>query len=253
MRNYIAFVKKEITEQVRTYRILILLSVFFIFGVLSPITAKLMPDILSSFMPGGFNMMIPEPTAVDSWTQFFKNTIQMGLILIVIIFSTGLSKEISKGTLINMLTKGLSRGTVILAKFTGMVISYTISLGLAFIVTLWYTLYLFGSEGVYNLGLSIFSAWLFGVFLLSVLLLGQVLIKSSYGGLLLTGIVVVIAIICKIPLSIKAYSPASLTNNIAIITKGVSVQDTCTSVITTTVLIIIIIISTILMFRKAKI
>lgn len=43
MRGYLAFVKKELLEQVRTYKLLILLLVFFIFGMLSPLMAKLMP------------------------------------------------------------------------------------------------------------------------------------------------------------------------------------------------------------------
>lgn len=252
MKSYIAFLKKEIMEQVRTYRFLILITVFFIFGVISPITAKLMPEIATSFMPEGFNLIIPEPTAIDSWTQFFKNTTQMGLILIAIIFSTSLSKEVSKGTLINMLTKGLSRTTVILAKLTAMVVNFTISLALAFIVCLWYTVYLFGSEGVYNIGFSLFCSWLFGVFLLSILLFGQTLIKSSYGGLLLTGFGIVVLMICNLIKGLKEYNPVGLTNNIGIITDGVNMEDVYTSVITTVILIGILTIASVLMFRKAK-
>ena len=55
MRGYLAFVKKELLEQVRTYKLLILLLVFFIFGMLSPLMAKLMPEILSQMPMDGIN------------------------------------------------------------------------------------------------------------------------------------------------------------------------------------------------------
>ncbi|WP_222860725.1 hypothetical protein [Paenibacillus antibioticophila] len=93
-----------------------MIAVFFIVGMLSPLTAKLMPELLSSFLPEGMTLTIAEPTALDAWIQFFKNTSQMGLILIVILFSGILGTELTRGTLINMLTKGLSRHAVILSK-----------------------------------------------------------------------------------------------------------------------------------------
>jgi ABC-2 type transport system permease protein len=46
MKRYLAFIKKEFVEQLRTYRLLILLSVFFVFGLMSLI-------ILSSVLTGG--------------------------------------------------------------------------------------------------------------------------------------------------------------------------------------------------------
>lgn len=119
MRGYLAFVKKELLEQVRTYKLLILFLVFFIFGMLSPLMAKLMPEILSQMPMDGITITIPDPTAIDSYSQFFKNLTQMGLIVLVLLFSGTLTTELSKGTLINVLTKGLTRYAVILAKVYG--------------------------------------------------------------------------------------------------------------------------------------
>lgn len=68
MRGYLAFVKKELLEQVRTYKLLILLLVFFIFGMLSPLMAKLMPEILRQMPMDGITITIPDPTAIDSYS-----------------------------------------------------------------------------------------------------------------------------------------------------------------------------------------
>ncbi len=32
-----------------------------------------MPELIGSFMPEGIEITISEPTALDSWAQFFKN------------------------------------------------------------------------------------------------------------------------------------------------------------------------------------
>ena len=128
MRGYLAFVKKELLEQVRTCKLLILLLVFLYFGMLSPLMAKLMPEILSQMPMDGITITIPDPTAIDSYSQFFKNLTQMGLIVLVLLFSGTLTTELSKGTLINVLTKGVTRYAVILAKYTVALVLWSFAL-----------------------------------------------------------------------------------------------------------------------------
>ena len=140
MNHYLVFLKKELVEHARTYKLLIMLVVFTIFGITNPLIAKLTPELLASFMPEGMSMTIPEPTALDSWAQFFKNTQQMGMIVLVLVFSGVLSSEISRGTLINLLTKGLSRQAVILAKYSAMLLVWSLSILLSAALTWVYTM-----------------------------------------------------------------------------------------------------------------
>jgi ABC-2 type transport system permease protein len=107
MKNYVAILEKELLESVRSYKLFIMLIVFFIFGIMSPLTAKLLPELLSSMVPEGITITLTEPAAIDSWMQFFKNVSQMGLIVMLLVFSGIIGVELSRGTLINMLTKGL--------------------------------------------------------------------------------------------------------------------------------------------------
>src|SRR5690554_784774 len=162
MKHYFVFLKKELMEYARTYKLLILLAVFTIFGMTNPLIAKLTPDLLANFMPGGMTITIPEPTALDSWAQFFKNTQQMGLIVLLLVFSSVLAGEISKGTLINLLTKGLMRQAVIVAKYGAMLLVWSISVGLSAFLTWVYTAYLFPGDGVSQLVFAVFCMWLFG-------------------------------------------------------------------------------------------
>ena len=45
MRTYLSFTKKEFTENWRTFKLMIMLVVFLIFGLMSPLMAKLTPNI----------------------------------------------------------------------------------------------------------------------------------------------------------------------------------------------------------------
>lgn len=253
MKNYIVFLKKELIESVRTYKLLIMLAVFFIFSIMSPLAAKLMPELLSSFMPEGITITIPEPSAIDSWTQFFKNITQMGLIVTVVVFSGILSTELSRGTLINMLTKGLSRDTVILSKFTSMLILWTVSYAAAFAVTWGYTVYLFPDKGISNLVFSVFCLWVFGIFLLSLMIFASTLIRSSYGCLLVTGLVAAALMILQIVPEFKKYNPLSLAaDNVPLLANSIEVSSLFYALAVTGFCILVLITASVLVFRKQK-
>ena len=97
MKSYLAFTHKEFVETARTYKLLIMASVFLILGMMNPITAKITPQLLKSLMPAGMEITIGEPTAMDSWAQFFKNIPQMGLIVLVIVFSGIMDQRVFPG------------------------------------------------------------------------------------------------------------------------------------------------------------
>ena len=253
MRNYTAFLKKEILEYTKTYKLLIMLMVFAVFGITNPLIAKLLPEILGSLMTDGITITLPEATAYDAWTQFFKNVTQMGLIVMAILFSSVLSSELSKGTLINMLTKGLSRTAVILSKYTCMVLVWTISIALCFGLTYGYTVYLFPVGGTANLLFSTFCLWLFGVFLLAVLLLSATLTKSNYGCLLITGAAVVVCVLVNIMPAAHRYNPISLaTYNLGLITNAIEVPSLYCTILISCLLSMFFVLLSVLIFRKKQ-
>lgn len=254
MRNYIAFFKKELLESVRTYKFFIIIAVFFAFGMMSPLAAKLMPKLISYANQDGMKITMPEPTAIDAWKQFFKNISGMGLIVAALIFSGVLANELSKGTLINMLTKGLNRSTVILSKFTAMIIIWTTSYALAFAMTFIYTAYLFKNHEMHNLLLSVFCLWLFGVLLSAIILLGGALVKSSYGCLFITGAAIAILMLLNVFPKLQKYNPFSLSsNNVALLTNSVKVSELYYPIFISSVLILACIIGTISIFNKKQI
>lgn len=253
MRNYIAFTKKELLESVRTYKLFIMLIVFFVFGIMSPLLAKVMPEILTAAMPERITVALAEPAAIDAWEQFFKNISQVCLIVTIIIFSGTLSSELSKGTLVNLLTKGLSRKTVILSKFTSMFIIWTISYALAFITAWGYTMYLFSGAEIANLLFSIFCQWLFVIFLLSVLLFAATLMKSNYGCLLITFSVIGALGLLYHSAALRRYTPMFLAvNNMPLLEGTVEVSSLSYAVAISIICSLILIIASVLVFRKRQ-
>lgn len=211
MRAYAAFTAKEFTEFTRTYKLLIIGLVFLLFGFMSPLAAKFMPELLTQLMPEGMQITLPDPSALDSWMQFEKNVSQIGMFVIVILFSGMMAGEYSKGTLINILTKGLPRRTVILSKFTAAVLlwsgAYLVCFGTSYAYTWFYWRDTVNTQGLAE---AIFALWLFGVLLTAVTLLGGVLVRTSYGALLFTGLLVVVQFLLNMIPKVKEYNPIQL-------------------------------------------
>ena len=110
MRSFIALVKKEFLESIRSRKLLILGLLFFLFGVMNPAIAKLTPWLMeiTSESLASAGMTVGEVTvnALTSWTQFFKN-IPMALIVFLLMCSGIFTKEYESGSLILILTKGV--------------------------------------------------------------------------------------------------------------------------------------------------
>lgn len=253
MKSYFAFVSKELCEYLRTYKFIILSGVFLVFGMMNPLTAKLMPVILSSAMPEGMTITIADPVAMDSWAQFFKNIPQMGLIVTAIVFSGIMANELSRGTLINLLTKGLPRRTVILSKLSAAIIIWTAVYTLCFVVTYAYTAYFWKDAVISNLLFSVFCLWLFGVVLIAAILLGSVLFKSSYGSLLFVGSFVAVLFVLNISPAVQEYNPVALASvNLQLLAGQLDPSDMTAPIAIAVILAVGFITSSIFVFDKKQ-
>jgi ABC-2 type transport system permease protein len=118
MTGFGAFLRKELTEIRRTWRIWVIPGMLVFFGVTSPIIAALTPALVRSMATSqpGLVIQIPPPTARDAYVQFIKSLDQLVLIAIIITGAGAVSGERSSGTAILALTKPLSRGAFVVTK-----------------------------------------------------------------------------------------------------------------------------------------
>lgn len=223
MKYFAVFCKKELLEGLRTHRLLIIAIVLLVFGMLSPLTAKFTPDMLGALMPEGLNVQISEPTTADSWMQFYKNVSQVGIIVLVVVFGGAVSTEVRRGTLIPLLTKGLPRSAVVLAKFAVTSLVWTVCYWLSYLACLGYTAYMFPGGDVQNALFSAACLWLFGIFLLAVLMLASSLGRGTGGSLLITGGVWLLLMLISIIPAAERFNPLTLaTGNMALISGQMS-------------------------------
>lgn len=252
MRKLLVFTNKEILEQWKNYKIMILFSVLVLFGMTSPLLAKIMPEIISQTNMG-FTISIPEATYLDAYTQFFKNMTQMCMILVILIFSGNITQELQKGTAILMFSKGLSRPTFIGAKFIAALLIWTVGYVLSAAVFYIYTAFLFPSQSPQNLFLSMVCLWLLVVFILSIITVTSVISSQSYAPLLLTaGIMVLLLIMNTFP-NITRFSPLALgTYNMELINGVKGLKDVYLSLAITAGLIGVCITAAIAVFGKKQ-
>jgi ABC-2 type transport system permease protein len=254
MKAFVAFTRKEFLELIRTYKLLILVVVFLFFGMLGPITAKHLPEIIKFAGLDPIALGIANPTAADSFAQFFKNVGQMGLLVLVIVYCGIMANEFSKGTLVNMLTKGLKRRTVILSKVVSSVVMWTAVYLLCAGVSYGYTAYYFDIDGLHHIFAAHFALWLYGAFLLGLVIFGGVLFKTVYGSLLLTGGVVVGLTLLNLVPTVQKYNPASLvTDNLALMTSQKSLDQLFPAFLICGGAILVLVVESVIIFNKKQI
>ena len=143
--NFLLALYKELTEQWRTHRWLIVGAVFIGFGLASPLLARLTPQLLRTIpnMPPGLAEIIPEPTLADAVTQYVKNLSQFGILLALLMSMGSIAQEKERGTAALLLSHSPSRLSFLLAKFTALAILFAANLLLAALGGWYYTLLLF--------------------------------------------------------------------------------------------------------------
>lgn len=73
MKQTILFTGKELKELWKTYKFLILCAVLLLFGMSSPLLAKLTPELFSQIDLGlGTPLQLPDATFLEAYAQFFK-------------------------------------------------------------------------------------------------------------------------------------------------------------------------------------
>lgn len=210
MNGFMVMLAKELREYLRTYKLYVVPGLFLLFGLLSPILTKLMPQLLGSML-GELGVKLPEMTWVDSYGQFFKNLTQVGLLAIVLTTMGTVAEERSRGTAQLVLTKPLSRTSYVLAKYVSSLLFLVLSTALAFGATWYYNRILFPTV-LFGAGAGATAIYLvYMAVILALTVFASALSKSpiAAGGLTVLGIIVLKLLPVFSPWLAK-YSPEAL-------------------------------------------
>ena len=253
MKQFLTFTKKELLEQLRTGKLLILTILFILFGIMNPAMAKLTPWIMEisadRLAESGMILQKTEVNALTSWAQFFKN-MPIALIIFIVMSGNIFTTEYQTGTLINVVTKGMKRYKILAAKTIVMALLWTLEYLLAFGITYVYTAYFWDESIVRNVAFASFSLFLAGLWLISIIPLASCLTSQSFAVLLTTGAAFLAAYLFGMLPDCADFSPSRLFSSPALLTGEGRLTDYTPALVTTSLLLVLNTAAAVIFFNK---
>lgn len=173
MKNFSAYFKKEMLENLRTYRLLILVIAYILFGLMEPIMYRMLPVILESEGLDPAMMQMMDTSQQGLLRSYMGNLSQIGLIVVTLTIMGTLSHELQRKYWILPRSKGGNPTAMVLSKFFLYSFGLVLATLLGFMVNNFYGRVLFEYTGLDLVGV-VQSALLFAlyfIFLLAVLFL----------------------------------------------------------------------------------
>ena len=211
--TFMASLRKELIEQWRTYRFLVLIIVLAFFGMTSPLIAKYTPEILK-MVPGGdtISQIMPAPTLIDAIGQYIKNVSQFGIFLALLLSMGAVVQEKDKGTAAMMLVKPLPRGTFLVTKFLALGLVFLASLLVASIGAYYYTVILFQPIDLGNWLIMNLMVWVYMLVYIALTVLFSTISRSQAAAAGISfGVLILLAVVGSFG-SMGTYLPSQLIN-----------------------------------------
>jgi ABC-2 type transport system permease protein len=130
----------EVLRLTRTNRWLILVGVFAFFGLLGPVTARYLAEIMGRF-GGDIEVTFPDPTPLDGLVQYLSNASQIGLLAVVVVAAAALALDARPEAAAFFRTRVPDARTILLPRYVvttlAAVASFVLGMGLAWAGSAW--------------------------------------------------------------------------------------------------------------------
>ena len=224
MSQFTAFLKKEVSGEMRSGRMLLFVILFSLFGIMNPAITKLTPWMLGLLSDQlAESGMIVENVTVDamtSWTQFYKNMPIM-LLIFLVLFSSSFAAEYQRHTLVLVVTKGMKRWKVLLAK------------------------------GVVMMGFwAVTAFWILGIWLITLLCVSSVCCNTAASALLGVGGGFAFCYILSFIPKIKEALPIHLLDGVPLLAGSVDIKDYFAAIAVTLLVGIVNLAAAVFIFHK---
>jgi len=250
MKHLKIFWKKEMKEEVRSWRLPVMLVVFFLLGISSPLTFKFLPALVPPELRETVSQFM-KPTYAEMASSLAKNLSQIGMLVIVLFSMGSISEERGRGQLELLFARTPSRSSLIWAKFLSRSLSVLLSLALSFASFYFYFRALFPEppswQGLVT-GFSLFA--LFSLFVLAFTIFSSSLFSSGLWAGLLSGLFFIfLSFLPSLGDDFSRYSPSGILGMANLVMRG-QPQDFLDGVlITATGTLIFLLLATIVLDR----
>jgi ABC-2 type transport system permease protein len=141
--GFAVLLRKELAEAWQTRRLPVVAGLFIVIGMISPLTARYLREILQAALGDQLTIPIPAPTAVMAVEQLQKNLAQLGALAAIALAMGSVAGELDRGTAALVLAQPVTRAAFISAKLVALAVVLGIAVGLAAISAWVYTGVLF--------------------------------------------------------------------------------------------------------------
>jgi len=219
-------VRKELLEQRRTLRLVVVGAVFLAFGMLSPVLAKYFPELIKALVPANqVPPNLPVPTTADAVAQFVKNVGQTLTLAAILLAMGTVAAEKERGTAAFILTKPASRAAFVVAKLVGLGATLGVAMIAAGLGAYAYTAWLFTAPPVAGYAAMCVLLWLSLLVIAALTLLGSALVRSAVAaGAIGFAAYIGLAVVSALP-TIGPYTPAGLQGPAAQLALGEAASD----------------------------
>jgi ABC-2 type transport system permease protein len=254
MDGFTVMFRKELLEAWRSQRLLVVAVIFLLLGIISPVGAKYLPELLKTLGAGqqGVQIIVPAPTVNDAITQFLKNVAGTGVFVALLLPMGVIVREKEQGTASFVLTKPVSRQAFLAAKALALCAVLTIGVALATVAAYFYTAVLFqpvpigaflGCALLVLLSLLVYASFTF---------LGSALTSSPLAAVGVGLAAWLVLSLLGILPHVGPYTPAGLVEAAGAVARGMATEQLPLSVIANLVLILVVLLGTWLAFSRQE-
>jgi ABC-2 type transport system permease protein len=143
MNGFGILLRKELSEAWRTRRLPVVTVLFLVVGIISPLTARYLNEILAVALGDQLPVALPDPTVATVLEQLQKNLGQLGSLAAIALAMGSVSGELDRGTAALVLAQPVGRPAFLIAKLLAIGVVLGVSMLLASAVAWIYTAILF--------------------------------------------------------------------------------------------------------------
>lgn len=215
----------EFARLLRTSRGVALLGVYAFFGLLGPISAAYMQEILERFATEGMQITFEDPTPLDGLIQFVSNASQLGLLAVIVVAAAALSVDHRPELAAFLRTRVQRPSDLVLPRYVVVTLGSSVALIFGTIVALLTTGSLLGWLPVAEVIVGTLYGVLYLVFAVAVVAAVAGFVRSQ-----LTTVFVSIVILLALPVigvidAVEPWLPSALLTAVAPMAAGESASE----------------------------
>lgn len=205
----------------RTRRLLMIFGVYIFFGLIGPLSARYVGEIVNRFAAGGVKIEFPPPRPVDGIAQFTSNATQLGLLVVVLVAASALAFDARREMAVFLRTRA-GVGAVVLIAYAVNALAAVAGFA-AGVTAAWYeTAVLLGGPPVGDMLAGTAYAAVFLGFAVAVTALAAAVTRSPLGTAGLTVGVLLLMSVASVAHAVARWLPTSLASATPALMRGTS-------------------------------